>query len=74
MSLKCNKFFLPRGFLNGSIVFLLKHRFAKNNTPIFHMATMFLFLLHLLSLIVTGGTAWEMVNKFSLEKLYGNFV
>jgi len=34
---------LPHGFLNGGIVFLLKHRFAKNNTPIFHMETLPLF-------------------------------
>ena len=34
---------LLHGFLNGSIVFLLNHKFAKNNTPIFHMETLFLF-------------------------------
>ena len=62
MSLKCNRFLL-HGFLNGSIVFLLKHRFAKNNTPIFHMETMFLSLLHFLLFIITGGAALEALNS-----------
>jgi len=34
---------LPHECLNGSIVFLLNHKFAKNNTPIFHMETLFHF-------------------------------
>ena len=66
MNFKCKKFSLHE-FLNGSIVFLLKHRFAKNNTPIFHMETMFLFLLHLLSVIVTGRAAGVALKRFSLK-------
>ena len=63
--------FFRNGFLNGSIVFLLQSfavaldrlRFAKNNTPIFHMETIFLSLLHLLTLIVTGSAVWEVSNS-----------
>ena len=58
-------FLVIQSVSEGSIFFLNRAGCAllpQNLTAIFHIETQFLFLLHLLSFIVTGGAALEVPN------------